>query len=101
MEIKDIIALKERQFVETRLLISQWVETFMKNVREVDPALLAQEGIILPEGNTAEELLPSLYAPNFDITTYEAEKAKFDQLQSKFNILADKLNEEALRCLSE
>lgn len=97
--VQALIAERQRQFIEQRLLISQWVSQLMKNVHEIDQELLV--GIDVPSQTTAEELLPSLFKEPFDLEQYNKEKAVVEELQRNIDELADKLNQEALKCLSE
>ena len=97
--VQNLIAERERQFIETRLLICQWVEKLMENVSQIDPKLLTN--LDVPKGKTAQELLPSLFVTPFDFEQYEKEAAVLNAFQSRLDALADWLNAEALKCLSE
>jgi hypothetical protein len=87
-------------FIERRVFISQWVKEFMENVRAIDPSEMV--GIDIPAGDTAEELLPSLFVEPFDHAAHEKYLQELDVVESlrlKVNEVATRLNEETIKCL--
>jgi hypothetical protein len=99
VDVSKLIAERERKFIEQRVLITQWIKEFMESVHAFDPELL--KGIKIPEGRTAEELLPSLFIEPFDHAAYLREREAMEDLRGKVNAVAEKLNEEALACLQQ
>jgi hypothetical protein len=99
VDIGKLIADRERKFIEQRVVISQWVKDFMANVKAIDPSLLSD--IAMPKGNTAEELLPSLFTEPFDHEAYLLEREKLETFRLAVNSIACRLNEEAMRCLQQ
>jgi len=96
--VEEMIREREVAFIEKRMEIAQWVLQLMKDTREMAPELL--EGIEIPQGNTAEELLPALYSEPFDEEAYKQQAEKINIFQQKKDAVAEKLNEESLSILS-
>ncbi|MDR1523243.1 MAG: hypothetical protein LBS29_04765 [Endomicrobium sp.] len=99
MNVKDLIELRQKEFIEKRLLISQWIDTLIKNSREIDPELFIKYNIEPLKGDNVKSLLPSLFIKPFNKEQYLMEKEVIDIYQKKLDLLADKLNEEALQLL--
>lgn len=94
-----LIEKRETEFIEHRVWISQWVKKLMQNVKEMDSSLL--QGVSIPEGNTAEELLPALFTKPFNLEAYTEQVKVVNVLQENLDRIGAERNRRALELLSE
>lgn len=92
---------RKRKLIEDRLLVSQWCAALVQHYNNTTDDVRAK----LPPlpGNTAEEMLPSLYVEDLndlDVEQYRREAAVLVDIQQKMNQLHLALNQEAVKCLS-
>ncbi len=93
------MALKQRQvkFVETRTVIASEVTKFLNSVQSLPEKVRVQ--VILPNGNTAQEILPALWEEPFDQAAYNSQLEAFNNSVRSVVTVCDALNEEAVKCL--
>ena len=86
-------------FIEARTKIESEVNAFLRSL-EVDDVEF-RERCNVQEGLTARDVLPSLWAEEFDEATYQSELAKLNNYIASVRAISDQLNAEALACLQE
>lgn len=98
---KQLLEQRNRIFIEDRLLVSQWCASLIQHynnatedVRDKLPPL---------PGNSAEEMLPSLFVndpSDLDVEQYKREAEVLIDIQQKMCALYAAFNQEAIKCLS-
>ncbi|MCM1218881.1 MAG: hypothetical protein NC548_30735 [Lachnospiraceae bacterium] len=97
--IEQLYAALNTKFVEQRTLTEVEVNKFLRSVEELDPVFQQQIGVV--QGQTARDVLPSLWSEPFDESRYLQERAAVEQRIQLAAAICDKLNEEALKCLQD
>lgn len=97
--VSELLQERQNLFIETRKDIENEVNRYIESLTNVDSDILARCGNLA--GNTAKEILPALWETPFNEELYEAQLAQFSQHVQCMQRECDKLNEEALRCLTE
>jgi len=99
LDVQQLLIKRQEEFLSTRITISNIIANLFEGLSKVDPNLL--KDINMPAGRTAEEILPALFTEPFDINEYNKQLAVYQRFASEIDNLAIRLNEEALKCLSE
>ena len=97
--IQELYNLRQTKFIEARSTIKHEVDQFLESVKATDPSVFV--GLEIPAGNTAEEILPSLWVEPFNQEQYNQELAKLNAFIAQIHIVTDRLNQEALECLQK
>lgn len=102
INIAQAIQQRQAQFIENRTIIETQVNTFLQSLKNCTPDVIALfPGVFMAEGVSAKTLLPALWEEPFNIETYNAQLAEFKRYEAVVHDIYQKLNEEALKCLSE
>lgn len=99
MNLQQLIAKRQQRFIEDRLRVTQWCEKLVASYQGL-PEDLQKQLPPLP-GLTPQQLLPSLFTDTFDTVAYENEAGVLRNIHAEMTSLALRLNEEAMRCLSD
>lgn len=99
LDIQQLLMKRQNEFVQTRFQIKTIIDNLFAGLGQVDPKLL--ENINMPNGTTAEEILPALFQEPFDVDAYNQQLAEYNKFAAEIDNLALRLNEEAIKCLSE
>lgn len=95
--VNELYRKRQEVFIERRTKIVDEVNKFLDGVKGIDPALL--QGIPTLPGDTAKDVLPSMWEEPFDTEKYEKELAVFNTYVKYVKEVADKINEEAAHIL--
>lgn len=101
MNAQELLDKRKEDFIKTRYAIEQKVNSYMTRVfaaRELEPVWFSN--VQFPNGKTAQEVLPSMYAEKFDPDAYMAELDRLLIFARQIEAVADAINKEAERCLS-
>lgn len=99
VSVEQLLNERQNKFIENRTIIEREVDTFLRSVETMDPVYQQQLNVVV--GQTARDLLPSLWVEPFNEAQYNAERASLDAYIKRVTDVCDKLNAEALRCLQE
>lgn len=97
--VKQLYNARLQLFIERRSKVQAEVDRFLQSVKSINPERLA--GIEPIEGDTAQEVLPALWREPYDSQQYEVELSRLQHYISQVKAVADELNAEALRILSD
>lgn len=96
--VKQLYDARFQLFIERRSKVQSEVDRFLESVKSINPERLA--GIEPIEGNTAQEVLPSLWKEPYNAEQYAVELSRLQRYIADVKAVADALNAEALRILS-
>ena len=98
IDYTELLKQREQVFTETRYEIIKRVTATLEGLTKIDPQLLAT----LPPlpGNTVQEVFPALFTEPFNKEAYQQQLAVYNTFKDQANLLIDKLNKEAIECLS-
>lgn len=99
MDVTTLLRERQNKFIETRTLIASEVQKYLNSLNAMDAEVRAE--ILLPKGNTPQEILPALWVEPFDMEAYTEQLNQFQASVQSAKIYCDKLNQEALRCLQQ
>lgn len=99
LTIEQLYAQRQASFVEARTITETEVNKFLRSLEGLD--MVFQQELQVVQGQTAKDVLPSLWAEPFVLEQYTAERRDLDARIAQAKQVADKLNAEALRCLQE
>ena len=98
---RQLLEQRNRAFIERRLLISQWCTSLVQHYNNLTDDM--RDKLPSLPGNTAEEMLPSLFVDdpkNLDKAQYDREVAVLKDIQEKMSALQVATIQEAMKCLS-
>ena len=92
-------ALKKRttQFIETRSVIQQSIDNYLKKLKSVDPELL--KGIKPLRGSCAKEVVSALWEEPFNQDLYQQQLSEFNEFVNAVDAVAQQLADEAMKLL--
>lgn len=96
-DVASLIQKRQNDFIEKRTIIESEVNKFLQSLEQQD-ADIRQKCNVVP-GRTARDVLPSLWADEFDETAYQAEYNNLQQYINYVMQIQDENNREALECL--
>lgn len=92
-----LLQQRMNKFIESRTIIDSEVNKFLKGLEQLDADVKVR--LRVKDGVTTRDLLPSLWAEEFCMETYQQELASLKAYIAEVTAFADSLNQEALRCL--
>lgn len=95
--VAALIQQRQNEFIENRTKIEAEVNKFLKSLETQDADIRQRCNVV--DGRTARDVLPSLWAEDFNIETYNAELANLNNYIAYVKQVQDENNREALECL--
>ena len=93
MDVHALLEQRRTKFITKRRDIEVWVETFFKEVSQINESLLKD---IKPlNGRTAQELFPSMYKEPFSQEEFNKEYAVVHEYYTQIQAIAESLNKRA------
>ena len=97
VDVASLIRQRQNDFIEKRTIIESEVNKFLKSLEQQDDDIRTKCNVI--DGRTAKDVLPSLWADDFNEEAYNVELANLNQYIAFVMQVQDENNREAIQCL--
>lgn len=88
---------KQNKFIETRTIIETNVNNFLRSLEELSEE--DQQRLNVIKGQTARDILPTLWAEPFNEATYQVELDAFNKYKERVMVLCDEYYTKAVEWL--
>ena len=95
--VSQLLQERQNMFIECRTRIESEVNQFLQSLERQDEDIKQRCNVV--PGRTAKDVLPSLWAPEFDEQQYQVELANLNNYINAVIQIQNQNNQEALQCL--
>lgn len=97
VDVASLIQQRQNDFIEKRTIIESEVNKFFKSLEQQDDDIRTKCNVV--DGRTAKDVLPSLWADEFDEDAYKAELENLNKYIAYVMQVQEVNNREAIQCL--